>query len=195
MAKEERLTEEDAREAPRSRRRQSASQAHVEPDAARTEGRDTMDAQDMTDDERFAMFEDTINQSVLPKLPEDSEYHFCWLSTTNPRDTILNRKRMGYQLVSIDMVQGWESDAASISSAAYPGVISANEMVLGRLPARLYQRYMVELHHTRPLGEEEKLKNANEAMKQQAEEMGGRLVEGDGMSELVQRAEVPRFAV
>jgi hypothetical protein len=45
---------------------------------------------------------------------------------------------------------------------------------------------MQEAHHDAPLREEDKLAETAEIMREQAERSGGRLLEGDGMSEMRQ---------
>lgn len=153
---------------------------------------DGVEASDIDDDERFAMFQDSIVQSVLPEIPNMPGYHLCWLTTANPRDTIQNRIRVGYQLITRDMVPGWEG--ISLKSGEYSGVISVNEMVAARIPLRLYNRYMRELHETMPRSEEEKIKAHVNKLSEQAEAAGARIEEGDGTAEIVQRARpMPEF--
>lgn len=149
------------------------------------------DDYDDMENERFRVFLETSLQSVLPPLPKDPEYHFCWLSTTNPRDTVQNRIRMGYELLTLKMLPGW--DNTSLKTGDYAGCIGVNEMIAARIPMRLYDRIMRHVHHTLPLEEEQKLKASNQQMKEQAERSGGRLIEGDGTADVVQRAPVPRF--
>ena len=57
-------------------------------------------------------------------------------------------------------------------------------MIAAKLPMSLYQRYMKEAHHDAPLREEDKLAEVAEMLREQAERSGGRLLEGDGMTEM-----------
>jgi len=57
-------------------------------------------------------------------------------------------------------------------------------MIAAKLPLSLYYKYMQEAHHDAPLREEDKLAETAELMREQAERSGGRLLEGDGMSEM-----------
>jgi hypothetical protein len=174
--------------------RRAAQPAPGEDDRIETERDVDLDQEDDYDElenERFRIFQETSLQSVLPTLPKRDDYHYCWLTTSNPRDTIQNRIRMGYELITPKMLPGW--DGTSLKSGEYAGCVGINEMIASRIPMRLYNRIMREVHHNMPLSEEEKLRASTQNMKQQAEQMGGRLDEGDGTAGVVQRAPVPRF--
>ena len=54
------------------------------------------------------MFRDEFMQESLPKVPDDPNWHYCWLSTTNAYDTIHKRMRLGYAAVTTDDLQGFE---------------------------------------------------------------------------------------
>lgn len=147
---------------------------------------------EINDDEYLERFKDNLDQSVLPNLPPMPGFHVCWLTTSNPRDTVANRLRMGYELITEKMVPGF--DGASPKSAQFPGVLTVNEMLAARIPERLYYRMMRHVHHDLPLSEEEKLRATVENLKEDAERQGGKLLEGDGMAEIVQGAKsVPVF--
>lgn len=192
---EERMTEDDdvpapvpsarARAGARSQRRAAAHDVAGDEPIEREGSED----QEITDDDRFAMFQDSATNSILPDPPYQAGFHLCWLSTTNGRDTIATRQRLGYQLVRAAEVPGWEGVGGG--TGQFDGVVQVNEMVLARIPLRLYNRYMRDAHHTRPLAEEEKIRAALDSMKGQAEQVGGRLIEGDGTANLVQRARAP----
>lgn len=170
------------------------AQAELQDDLADHDVRDD-EAPDegLTDDERFDFFVQSYDNSVLPDLPPMPGYHICWLTTTNPRDPIARRIRMGYEPIRADdLGHGWAD--TGLKTGDLSGVVAINEMVAAKIPTTLYQRYMRELHHTRPLSDEEKLRANLDFAKQRAESFGGKLQEGDGMTELVQRAPVPKFA-
>lgn len=204
--RENRLTEEESAPAPVLAQRQSAAgkkaqRAHrpeVRVEAAEhlddASERDDVDAlEDMSDDDRFEMFKESIHQSVLPDLPEMPGYHICWLTTSNPRDPISRRLQMGYSLVRASELGG-DWGATSVRTGDYAGCVGINELVAAKIPLRLYQRYMREVHHDTPLADEEKLRANVDMMKDRANQMGARLDEGDGMTGLVNRAPVPVFA-
>lgn len=144
-----------------------------------TEDRET------TDDVRLEMFRQQFTQAALPDLPKIPGYHVCWLTTTNPRDTINMRMRLGYEPVKPEDIPGWESTA--IKSGEWTGFIGVNEMLAFKIPTSLYEKFMHEAHHEAPLRELEKLTDTAEFMKQQAESSGSRLIEGDGMQDMRQQ--------
>lgn len=213
MAKSEaRLTEEAGapaavRAKPQARRTQAVSvEAATTRDGTqeipRADGRDNIDDADerdrfdepgMTDDEYLSLFRDNINQSVLPDLPKIPGYHTFWATTTNSRDTITNRLRLGYTYLKASELPGWNDN--SIKTGEYEGCIGINEMIAMKIPDRRYQLYMQEVHHRAPLAEEEKIRATVAAHGENALRDKGRIVDEDGFSDnIVQKAPVPRFA-
>ena len=57
-------------------------------DRAVTENRE------ITENERVEMFRQQFFQSSLPDLPKIPGWHMCWLTTTNPRDSVQMRIRL-----------------------------------------------------------------------------------------------------
>ena len=154
--------------------------------------REFTEDRELTEEERLEMFRSQMHQSVLPDLPYMLGFHTIWLTTTNGRDSIQNRIRMGYQLLRLEDCPGW--DGVSVKAGDYSGVVTVNEMVAAKLPLRLYNLYMREAHHDAPLRDEEKLIAAVDALKEQAERRGSNIGVGDGMSELSRRADrMPEF--
>jgi hypothetical protein len=190
---EDRLADTGAPHASGRRRTMPRPNRHpaADQDADREE-REPQNPDETPDDEFLAAFMDSLDQSVLPNLPPMTGYHVCWLTTSNPRDTVPNRLRMGYELITDRMVPGFEG--ASPKSAAYPGVLTVNEMVAARIPDRLYNRMMRHVHHDMPLSEEEKLRAKVESIKESGARDGARVLEGDGMPDIVQRAKPPAFS-
>jgi hypothetical protein len=139
----------------------------------------------ISDDERVEMFRQQFFQSALPDLPKIPGWHTCWLTTTNPRDSIQTRLRLGYEPVKPEDVPGWEY--ATLKTGEYQGFIGVNEMLAFKLPISLYEKFMQEAHHDAPQREEEKLTDTAEFMEQQARASGSNLVMGDGNAELGQR--------
>jgi hypothetical protein len=137
---------------------------------------------EISEDERLEMFRMNLYNDALPSIPDIPGYHVCWLTTTNKNDTIQMRIRLGYELIRGDDVPGM--DLVTQKTGEYAGCVAVNEMIAARLPLSLYYRYMQEAHHDAPLREEDKLAETAEIMREQAERSGGRLFEGDGMSEM-----------
>jgi hypothetical protein len=140
---------------------------------------------EVTDDERLEMFRQQFFQSSLPDLPKIPGWHMCWLTTTNPRDSIQMRIRLGYQPVKPEDIPGWEY--AALKTGDWMGFIGVNEMLAFKLPMSLYEKYMLEAHHDAPMREEEKLTDTAEFMANQASASRARLDQGDGNTELGQK--------
>ena len=154
-------------------------------DRAVTENRE------LSDDDRIQMFRDAFYQSALPDLPEIPGYHVCWLTTTNPRDSIQGRFRLGYEPVKPEEVPGWEY--ATLKTGEYAGLVGVNEMIAAKIPDRLYLRFMREAHHDAPLREEDKISDALDSMSAQARGSKSKMVEEEGMSSLREAAPSPIF--
>jgi hypothetical protein len=153
--------------------------------------RATTENRELSDDDRVQMFRDSFYQSALPDLPELPGYHVCWLTTTNPRDPVQGRFRLGYEPIKAEEVPGWEY--ATVKTGEYAGLIGVNEMIAAKLPMRLYHRLMREAHHDAPLREEERMVSDNDLMADRARGSKSRLVEEDGISGLREMAPEPVF--
>ncbi len=145
----------DSRVGKGARRRKTPSKARQSRSAS---DRGVTQNRELTDDERLDEFRKSFFQSVLPDLPTIPGYHVCWLTTTNPRDSIAARMRLGYEPVKQEDVPGWEH--VSLKSGDYEGCIGVNEMIAFKLRMDLYESYMYEAHHAQPLAEETKLVTA-----------------------------------
>lgn len=148
----------------------------------RTQDRTVTESRDVSEDDRLEMFRNQLFNDALPDLPNIPGYHVCWLTTTNPRDSIHRRMQLGYEPVRPDEVPGMEY--ASEKTGEFAGFIAVNEMLAFKLPLSLYEKFMQEAHVAAPLREETKLAEASEVMKEKAERAGARLIEGDGMEDL-----------
>ena len=162
-----------------------------------TQERD-FDDRELSDDERLEMFRASMYQSVLPDLPYRPGYHSIWLTTTNARDSISQRMRMGYKLARLEDIPSW--DGVTTKAGDVGGVVAVNEMVGAYLPLRLYHLYMKEAHHDAPLRDEEKLRANVDLIKEQAAMMGSTVELGDaregphGMNDWPKRAgRAPEF--
>lgn len=150
----------------------------------------------LSDSKRLDMFRRQFFQSALPDLPKIRGYHVCWLTTTNPRDPIHARMRLGYTPIKPSEVPGY--DAMKITSGEHAGCIGVNEMIAFKLPLHLYKVYMREVHHDAPLAEERKLRAAidlaNESLAEQGLGKKTRIIEEDGNAELGRSRKAPNFA-
>lgn len=155
------------------------------------QNREVTEDRQLSDDDRVEMFRQQFYQSALPDLPAIPGYHTCWLTTTNPRDSVQARMRLGYEPIKPEDAPGYEY--ITLKTGEYAGFIGVNEMLAFKLPLRLYQAFMEEAHFNAPAREDEKLVAMTEAMQEQAERAGGRLIEGDGMADLRKVPERPVF--
>jgi hypothetical protein len=147
----------------------------------------------LSDDERVEMFRQQFFQSALPDLPKIPGYHTCWLTTTNPRDSVQMRMRLGYEPIKPEDVPGWEY--ATVKTGEWVGFIGVNEMLAFKLPLSLYEKFMAEAHYQAPLREEEKLADTAEFLQQQARASGANVVMGDGMVGLRDERGQPSFGL
>jgi hypothetical protein len=151
---------------------------------------------ELSDSKRLDMFRKQFFQASLPDLPKIKGFHVCWLTTTNPRDPIHGRMRLGYTPIRAHEVPGYE--ALKLSSGDHAGAIGVNEMVAFKLPLHLYRAYMKEAHHDQPLSEERKLRvavdMANESLESQGLRRKTRIIEADGNEELGRARRPPDFA-
>lgn len=151
----------------------------------------------LTDSKRLDVFRKQFFQSALPDLPKIPGFHVCWLTTTNPRDTIHGRMRLGYTPIKSTEVPGYEQ--LKITSGEHVGHIGVNEMIAFKLPLRLFKQYMTEVHHTLPAYEEGKLRqaveNAEEALASQGiSRRKVRIEEEEGNAELGKAHKAPNFS-
>jgi hypothetical protein len=145
----------------------------------------------ISDDDRLVMFQQQMHNDVLPDIPEIPGYHVCWLTTTNPSDSIQRRMRLGYEPITAADSPGMEF--ATIKTGDYVGMIGVNEMLAFKLPVQLYQMYMKEAHHDAPLREENKLADVADMLREQANRSGSVIIEGDGNADIRQSAPAPIF--
>lgn len=152
-------------------------------DDRKMQDRAVSENRELSEDERVAMFRQQFFQSSLPDLPKINGYHTCWLTTTNPRDSIQGRIRLGYEPVLATDVPGWEY--ATMKTGEYQGFIGVNEMLAFKLPVSLYERFMQEAHHSAPLREEEKLKDTTDFLASEAKNSKSAVIVEEGMANVV----------
>lgn len=156
------------------------------------ENRTVTENRTISDDERLELYRSQFYQHALPDLPNIDGYHMCWLTTTNPRDSIHNRMRLGYEPVRLADIPGYES--YTMKTGEWAGFIGVNEMLAFKLPLSLYERYMNEAHSRLPHLEQEKITTLIDELSDQAQRVGGNILEGDGFSELRQSPRPAQWA-
>lgn len=146
-------------------------------------------AEGTSDAERLDLFRMQLHQSVMPELPKIPGYHVCWLTTQNPRDTIMMRQRLGYEPIKASDFPGLE--LMTQKTGDYTGCIAVNEMIACKLPMRLYNAYMKHNHHDAPMAEEDKLRTAVDVIADAARKKGAEVLVEEGNSELGQAPKRP----
>lgn len=160
-----------------------------DPTAARADTR--ADERLLTDEERLDAFRMGMLKGTLPDLPTIAGYHTCWLTTTNPRDPIHGRLRLGYELIKASEIPGW--DHSTLKTGEYAGCVGVNEMLAAKLPLRLYQMYMAEVHYDAPNREAGKLTANIDLLKEKAASVRGAIIEEPGNQDLRQIVPRPDF--
>lgn len=117
-------------------------------DRPTTENRELTDS--VRKQERYAMLRDV--NTLLPQPPELPGYHLCWLTTTNNKDTLENRSRLGYTLVNPSEMPDFKI-ASQKDGQLTNDRIQVNEMVLAKIPYDLWLEDMTYLHHDLPAQE------------------------------------------
>ncbi len=190
---EPRMTDEEAPAGARVRRQatQTATARDQRRDAEReAQEREVTQDRELTEDERFELFVSDQDQAYLPASPPSPGYHVCWISTTNKRDSVALRLRMGYTLIKAEDLPGYEG--ASIKYGDHQGIVAVDEMLAAKIPLGLYNRMFRHVFDTLPRQEEEKLKVRTDMIKDTSERAGSRVVEvGDGTAHVVQRGARP----
>ena len=149
---------------------------------------------ELSEDERFEMYAASHYQSILPDLPIIPGFHTFWATTTNGRDSVHQRLRMGYSVLRVEECPGWEG--IGVQAANFTDVVGVNEMIAMKIPLSLYRRFMRHSHHDLPLQEEEKLRHQVEELKEQLSARNSKVFEGDGTAEEFARnasRPVPQF--
>lgn len=136
-------------------------------------------------------FRNEWSASALPTPPEIPGYHLCWLSTTNSYDPIYKRLRLGYEPVKSSEMPGFEH--YKMNSGEYEGMVGCNEMVLFKLPLELYQFFMNQFHHQKPLEEESMLKQNPALLDKNAEAVVDRDAEDNGFGTIARDDRAPKF--
>lgn len=145
-------------------------------------------------EERRRMFREEWLQEALPKPPDILGWHTCWLSTTNSYDPIHKRLRLGYVPVRPSEIPGFEKLVTR--SADYGDCVTCNEMILFKIPVKIWQEIMEEFHHYMPMEEEGKIRAQVDQLKEGMRDQRGnqvRVFEEDGMREIGVSRKAPTF--
>jgi len=177
-----------------SRLKKSLSAGGRQTRASEDDVREAPQEKFMSSQERRKMWTDEWTQSALPKAPQDPQWHFCWLSTTNGYDSIDKRLRLGYVPVRADEYPGYEN--YKVKAGEHTGFIACNEMLLHKLPMDIYQDIMLQMHHEAPNDEADKIRVQAESVAQGQRDSNGKQLgrlEGEGFGNLDREVPLPVF--
>lgn len=160
------------------RLKKSLGEAHTDRTAS---DRPATEQWEISNSERLELFRNAFHQQHLPDLPVPPGYRVCWLTTTNPRDSIAQRMRLGYKLLQAKDIPGYETQG--MADGQYPGCIMVNEMIAACLPTDLYNLYMREAHAVRPMQEEDRMNAPLKEIEEQAKERGLKVRTGDDVDQ------------
>ena len=149
---------------------------------------------EVSDNELLRRFRAAMLNSVLPDAPEIPGYKLCWVPehSNNQFDTVDFRKGLGYELVKASEVPKFRSP--SNRSGQYEGCVSHQELILMKLPLRLWTMYMKDNHHTSPNEQERAIK---QKISQMTDNEGKNIVrdmpEMSGINRLARKVAEPVF--
>jgi hypothetical protein len=135
-----------------------------------------------TDFDRMELFRQAHAQSALPDLPPIPGWHVCWLTSTNSKDSLAFRRRLGYEPIKPEELVGFGEFALGATNTPQAGLICVNEMVAFKLPIDVFNEYMQENHHYAPAREDEKLTDAAQQAKEALQRKTGKTADvGEGV--------------
>jgi hypothetical protein len=172
-----------------SRLKRSAAESRTD---RRLQDRPVRENRELSDEERREAYRKSLYQTHLPDLPPIPGFHVCWLTTTNPKDSVAARIRLGYKIIEASEIPGFEF--ARLNTGEYAGCIGINEMLAAKIPLPLWESYMLISHHEQPLEEESAI--LEEVMKQQEATQGliGNVQLYGGTAQLGKGPAPPSFA-
>ncbi len=124
-------------------------------DRSQTENRENTDS--VRRAERRAMLGDV--NTLLPPAPDMPGFHTFWATTTNNKDTVEGRQRLGYMLVTRAELPDFCLNSQK-SGELTDDRIMINEMVLMKLPLDLWEEDMMYKHYELPREQIQNLKDS-----------------------------------
>lgn len=150
--------------------------------------------ENLSDAEITRRYRMSLSNTVLPTAPNLPGFHACWvpIASNNHFDTVDFRRNLGYVPVKEEEVPGFISP--SNRGAQYDGCVSHNEMILMKVPLRLYNLHMKDSHHIQPNEQERSIKADIDGKLVDNEGSSIKRDEGDGMRRLARKVQEPNFA-
>ncbi len=125
-------------------------------DRPHTENREDTDS--VRRRERRAMLSDV--NTLLPQPPVIPGYHTFWATTTNNKDTVENRQRMGYSLVTRAELPDFCLNSQKAGESTEDRIM-INEMVLMKINQETWEDDMMLKHYDIP---SEQIKNLKDSV-------------------------------
>jgi len=149
---------------------------------------------EITDAEFLKRLRISSASNLLPDAPTIPGYHLCWipLTSNNNFDTVHFRKQIGYSMVKPEEIP----DFMLLSNRAgqVDGCVSYNEMILMKIPVRLYNLLMKDAHHTQPIEQERVIKQTITSMEdKEGANIARDLHEMSGINKLARKVPEPTF--
>lgn len=143
-----------------------------------------------TDAIRMDLFRQMHAQAALPDIPPIPGWHVCWLTSTNTKDSLAMRRRLGYEPIKPEEIPGF-GEFATGQGGVTDGLIHVNEMVAFKIPLDIWNEYMQWNHHYAPAEQDEKLtdsaRQTKEVMQAQARSKWNEVGEGIDTNGLVDK--------
>ncbi len=147
---------------------------------------------DLSDEEALERLRTADTYSALPNPPKIPGYHLYWATTANNNKDVFEKRQTGYTFVKPEEVPGFRT-GGNRDGRMDGDVVNHNEMILMKIPERLYQLYMTEKHHTMPREAEEGIKY--KVLGKMRNSGHGDLARdvGDGITSLGEKRKAPIF--
>jgi hypothetical protein len=111
---------------------------------------------DVDPEELEQLLRDEFEQTSLPTPPKLQGFHLVWLNNSGSYDPLPRRMRLGFTPVRQSELPEFDPSpsGALTGNQREDGQILCNEMVLCKIPERIYQAMMRQFHHKRPMDDE-----------------------------------------
>lgn len=149
---------------------------------------------ELSDAELLRRYRVSLSSNILPALPKLEGYHVCWVppESNNIYDTVDYRKGIGYSIVKQEEIPNFTSP--SNRAGQYEGCVSHNELIMMKLPLKLYQMYAMDTHHTQPNEQERVIKqNIVNLQDPEGKNVARDLHEMSGINRLARKTKDPVF--
>lgn len=86
---------------------------------------------------------DVTEFKSLPDVPDDEDWHYCWVSVADPTNVLRYRDpRTGYEPVPPESIPEYIGKTLTLKDGQFAGYVGVREMVLYRVPQARYAAMM-----------------------------------------------------